>query len=165
VKRIAHFDGDLAEAHAPMSVNIALEDEIDISRGDLITTPDALPHVSRRFNATLVWMSEQPLRPGATYLLKHTTQRLNAQVRRLHHRVNVNTLDNDLPATLELNEIGSVEIEATRPLFFDSYRSNRWTGSLILIDPVSNATLAAGMIDEPRRGYTEAGIQNRPGDR
>jgi sulfate adenylyltransferase large subunit len=150
VKRIAHFDGDLAEAHAPMSVNIALEDEIDISRGDLITTPDALPHVSRRFNATLVWMSEQPLRSGATYLLKHTTQRLNAQVRRLHHRVNVNTLDNDLPATLELNEIGSVEIEATRPLFFDSYRSNRWTGSLILIDPVSNATLAAGMIDEPR---------------
>ncbi len=150
VKRIAHLDGDLAEAHAPMSVCLALEDEIDISRGDVITTPDALPHVSRRFNATLVWMSEQPLKPGSSYLLKHTTQQLTAQVRRLHHRVNVNSLEHDLPATLELNEIGSVEIEATRPLFFDAYRSNRWTGSFILIDPVSNATLAAGMIDEPR---------------
>ncbi len=150
VKRIAHFDGDLAEAHAPMSVCLALEDEIDISRGDLITTPDALPHVSRRFDATLVWMSEQPLKPGTSYLLKHTTQRITAQVRRLNHRVNVNTLEHDLPATLELNEIGSVEIEATRPLFFDAYRTNRWTGSFILIDPVSNATLAAGMIDEPR---------------
>ena len=150
IKRIAHIDGDLAEAHAPMSVCVALEDEIDISRGDLITTPDALPHVSRRFNATLVWMSEQSMKPGSTYLIKHTTQRLNAQVRRLHHRVNVNTLDNDLPSMLELNEIGSVEIEATRPLFFDAYRTNRWTGSFILIDPVSNSTLAAGMIDEPR---------------
>ena len=95
-------------------------------------------------------MSEQPLRPGTSYLLKHTAQRLTAQVRRLHHRVNVNTLENDLPATLELNEIGSVEIEATRPLFFDAYRVNRWTGCFILIDPVSNATLAAGLIDEPR---------------
>jgi sulfate adenylyltransferase large subunit len=150
VKRIAHFDGDLAEVHAPMSVCLALEDEIDISRGDLITTPDALPHVSRRFNATVVWMSEQPMKPGSSYLIKHTTQRLNAQVRRLNHRVNVNTLDHDLRPTLELNEIGSVEIEATRPLFFDAYRTNRWTGSFILIDPVSNATLAAGMIDEPR---------------
>ena len=150
VKRIAHLDGDLAEAHAPMSVCLSLEDEIDISRGDLITTPDALPHVSRRFNATIVWMNEQGMKPGSSYLVKHTTQRLTAQVRRLNHRVNVNTLEHDLPATLELNEIGSVEIEATRPLFFDSYRTNRWTGSFILIDPVSNATLAAGMIDEPR---------------
>ena len=150
VKRIAHFDGDLAEAHAPMSVCLALEDEIDISRGDVITTPDALPHVSRRFNATLVWMSEQSLKTGAPYLLKHTAQRLTAQVKRLHHRVNINTLDNDLPSTLELNEIGSVEIEATRPLFFDAYRTNRWTGCFILIDPVSNVTLAAGLIDEPR---------------
>ena len=150
VKRLAHFDGDLAEAHAPMSVCLALEDEIDISRGDVITTPGALPHVSRRFNATLVWMSEQSLKTGAPYLLKHTAQRLTAQVRRLHHRVNINTLDNDLPSTLELNEIGSVEIEATRPLFFDAYRTNRWTGCFILIDPVSNVTLAAGLIDEPR---------------
>ncbi len=150
VKRIAHFDGDLAVAHAPMSVCLSLEDEIDISRGDVITTPDALPHVSRRFNATLVWMSEQSLKTGAPYLLKHTAQRLTAQVKRLHHRVNINTLDNDLPSTLELNEIGSVEIEATRPLFFDAYRTNRWTGCFILIDPVSNVTLAAGLIDEPR---------------
>ena len=149
VKSIAHFDGDLAEAHAPMSICLSLEDEIDISRGDMLTTPEALPHVSRRFTATVVWMSEQSLKPGASYLLKHTTQRLTAQVRKLRHRVNVNTLENDLPATLELNEIGAVEIETTRPLFFDPYRSNRFTGSFILIDPVSNATLAAGMIEEP----------------
>ncbi|MCC6536017.1 MAG: sulfate adenylyltransferase subunit CysN [Bryobacterales bacterium] len=149
VTRLAHFDGDLAEAHAPMSVCVALEHEIDISRGDVITTPGALPHVSRRFNATLVWMNAQELKPGATYLLKHTAQRVNAQVRKLRYRVNVNSLEQDLPGKLELNEIGSVEIEATRPLFFDSYRNNRWMGSFILIDPVSNATLAAGMIEEP----------------
>ncbi len=148
VKSIPSFDGDLSEVFAPMSVTVCLEDEVDISRGDMLADPRQLPHVSRRLQARVVWMNEQPLRLNQPYLLKHTTQQVAANVSALRYKVDVNTQE-QLPATeLGMNDIGAVLIEANRPLYFDSYRANRLTGSFILIDPVSNATLAAGMIEE-----------------
>jgi bifunctional enzyme CysN/CysC len=117
----------------------------------MLVHPAQAPRVSRHFEAALVWMNEQPLRLGTPYLLKHTTQQLTANVTAIAHRVNVNTLAEEPAETLELNEIGRVAIETARPLFFDAYTANRWTGSFILIDPIGNSTVAAGMIQEPRR--------------
>jgi sulfate adenylyltransferase large subunit len=146
VRSIVTRDGDLEEAFAPMSVTICLEDEIDISRGDMLVVPPNTPHQERRFEATVVWMNEQPLRANRPYLLKHTTQTVQARVREIRHRIDVNTLDHRPAASLALNEIGVVTLEAQRELLFDSYSRNRSTGNFILIDPISNATLAAGMI-------------------
>jgi sulfate adenylyltransferase large subunit len=151
VRAMGSWDGELTEAFAPMPASIQLEDELDVSRGDMLVHPDRLPHVSRRFEASLVWMSEQPLAAGRPYLLKHTTQQVTGVVTAVRHRVNVNTLDQEPAELLELNDIGRVTIETTRPLFFDAYRANRSTGAFILIDPLSNATAAAGMIQEPVR--------------
>jgi len=148
VQSITTFDGPLDLAFPPMPVNVTLEHQIDISRGDMITSPVRPPHVSRRIDAMLVWMSEHPLQLNHSYLLKHTSQQVTATVRRIQYKVDINTLDRNPAATLELNEIGAVSIETTRPLFFDAYRRNRATGSLILIDRITNSTLAAGMILE-----------------
>jgi sulfate adenylyltransferase large subunit len=148
IKSIATWDGDLEEAIAPMPVAICLEDELDVSRGDMLVPPAQLPHVSRHFEATLVWMNEQPLALDQPLLLKQTTQQLVANITELQHRVDINTLAEEKADRLEMNEIGRAEIETTRPIFFDAYLSNRWTGSFILIDPITNATVAAGMIRE-----------------
>jgi sulfate adenylyltransferase large subunit len=149
VKAISTFEGELSEAFPPQSVCVTLTDEIDVSRGDMLVHPDRLPHVSRRFEATIVWMNQDPLAPGKPYLLKHTTHQVSAMVTALRHRVDVNTLGREAADRLELNEIGEVAIETTRPLFYDAYRRNRGTGCFVLIDPISNATLAAGMMSEP----------------
>ncbi len=146
VKRIVTFDGDLEHAYAPMSVTVTLEDEIDISRGDMLVPELQAPHVSRRLDAMVVWMNVRPLEMERTYLLKHTTQTVRATVNQVKYRVNVNTLQQEETATLALNEIGALALETHRPLFFDVYRENRITGSFILIDPVTNETIAAGMI-------------------
>jgi sulfate adenylyltransferase large subunit len=136
VKRIATWDGDLEMAHAPMSVTLTLEDEIDISRGDVLVAdsqPAALsyhPSVEKRFEAEMVWMDERPLDPARVYLLKHATRVVSAEVNR----------------GLVLNQIGTVTITAARPLVFDRYADNRATGSFILIDPATNFTAGAGMI-------------------
>jgi len=151
IKSIATWDGDLTEAFAPMAVTICLEDQLDVSRGDMLVPPAQLPHVSRRFEATLVWMNEKPLKLGQPVLLKQTTQQLPASVTELRHRVNINTLAEEKANSLEMNEIGRVVIETTRPIFFDPYLSNRWTGNFIMIDPITNATVAAGMILEPQQ--------------
>jgi sulfate adenylyltransferase large subunit len=151
VKSIVTYDGDLPEAFAPMSVAVCLADELDISRGDMLVHPGQLPHVSRNFEAKVVWMNEQPLRLDSPYLLKHTTQQVTAAVSALRYRLDVNTLAQIRTGELALNEIGVVAVGVNRPLFFDSYETNRATGSFILIDPISNATVAAGMIQEPRR--------------
>ncbi|MCC6585777.1 MAG: sulfate adenylyltransferase subunit CysN [Bryobacterales bacterium] len=159
VKRLVTYDGDLPVAFPPQSVCVTLEDEIDISRGDMLVSPLRMPHVSRRIEAAVVWMSHEPLDPARPYLVKHTTQQVGARVTRIVHRIDVNTLEAEAADKLELNEIGTVAIETTKPLFFDAYRRNRTTGSLILIDPITNATLAAGMIVERQRsksGTTEA---------
>jgi sulfate adenylyltransferase large subunit len=149
VKTITTWEGDLNAAYAPMSVTVTLEDEIDISRGDMLALPDALPHVSRRVEATVVWMHQDPLQIEKPYLLKHTTQQVKCTIKRIRHKVDVNTLATSATERLELNEIGEVDIDTVRPLFYDAYKSNRSTGALILIDPITNATLGAGMILEP----------------
>jgi hypothetical protein len=150
VKTITTWEGDLAEAFAPQSVTVTLEDEIDISRGDMLVDPARMPHVSRRFDSHVVWMTDAPLEIGRPYLIKHTSQTVGATVKALRHRVDVNTLEEHAGDSLGLNEIGVIEVETARPLFFDSYRRNRGTGAFILIDPVSNGTVAAGMIRERR---------------
>jgi sulfate adenylyltransferase large subunit len=148
VKSITTFDGDLARAVAPMSIAVTLEDELDISRGEMLAAAHQPPVVAANFSAALVWMDAQPLDAGKSYLLKHTSQTVKARITAIRHRVNMQTLDAEPAATLELNSIGVVNVETTRPLFLDPYAANRLTGSFILIDPVSHATVAAGMVRE-----------------
>jgi sulfate adenylyltransferase large subunit len=148
VKSIVTFDGDVDEAYPPMSVAVCLEDEIDISRGDMLVTPSRMPHASRRFDAMVVWMHLTPLETNRPYLLKHSCQQITATVTAVQHKIDVNTQAKVQAAGLELNEIGAVSVETHKPLFFDAYRKNRTTGSFILIDPVTNATVGAGMIAE-----------------
>ncbi len=156
IKSLAAWGGDVAEVGAPMSATVCLEDELDISRGDMLVHPAEAPRVSRHFEASLVWMDREPLRLDRPYLLKHTTQQLTANVTAIEHRVNIDTLAEEPAHTLALNEIGRVAIETARPLFFDAYAANRGTGSFILIDPIGNSTVAAGMIQEPRRPTSAA---------
>ncbi len=146
VASIVTYDGNLDQAFPPLSATICLEDEIDISRGDMLVHPGDAPHVARRLEAMVVWMHETPLEPGRPYLVKHTTQQTKGSVRAIRHKVDVNTLAEIPSATLQLNEIGLISIETVRPLFFDPYSTNRSTGAFILIDPVTNATVGAGMI-------------------
>jgi sulfate adenylyltransferase large subunit len=146
VKSIVTFDGDLESAHAPQSVTLTLEDEIDIVRGDMIAASRSTPTVARRFDATLVWLNENRLDPRTRYRLKHTTRQEWAEVKTIHYAVNINTLAHEEATTLEMNQIGLVRLEAARPIYFDSYKDNRGSGSFVLIDPVTNATVAAGMI-------------------
>ena len=146
VKTITTFDGDLDIAHAPMSVTLTLDDELDLSRGDMLAPPGLLPHVARRFEARLVWMNESPLDRSRRYLLKHTTQVVAAEITALRFRIDVNTMAEERAETLEMNSIGLVEIETGKPLFFDAYERNRVAGGFILIDRDTNATVAAGMI-------------------
>ena len=140
------YDGDLKSAFAPQSVALCLADEIDISRGDLLVPVSALPHVGRRFRAHCVWMNAQPLEPGRSYFIKHTSHQVRGVIRGVNFRVDVNSLERIGAARLELNEIGEISVETHHPLFFDPYARNRVTGGFIVIDPVSNETLAAGMI-------------------
>jgi sulfate adenylyltransferase subunit 1 len=148
VKSITTFDGDLARAVAPMSIALTLEDELDISRGEMLAAAHEAPAVAANFLAALVWMNAEPLDPNKTYLLKHTSQTVKATVKTIQHRVNMQTLEPEPAATLELNSIGVVEVETTRPLFLDTYTAQRTTGSFILIDVESHATVAAGMVRE-----------------
>ncbi|MEJ7605594.1 MAG: hypothetical protein WKF37_04870 [Bryobacteraceae bacterium] len=151
VSRIVTFDGDIEAAYPPLSVTVCLEDEIDISRGDMLTKPTRMPHVSRRFEATVVWMQTEVLAAGNPYLLKHGTHQVGANVTAVLYKVDVNTLAQVPADRLELNEIGVVALETHRPIYFDSYRKNRQTGAFVLIDPVTNATVAAGMISERKQ--------------
>jgi sulfate adenylyltransferase large subunit len=148
VRSIVSYDGDLPEAFAPMSVTLQLEDEIDLSRGDMLVSPENGPRVSRRFRAMVVWLHKSALELGKTYLVKHTARQTKIRALRIRHRVNVNTLEQEQATQLNMNDIASVEFEAHVPLFFDPYSSNRATGSFILIDAISNATVGAGMIEE-----------------
>jgi bifunctional enzyme CysN/CysC len=141
-------DGAVDQAFPPMAVTMLLEDELDISRGDMICRPSNQPTGNRTFEAMVCWFDEtSSLRTGAPYQLKHTTRWIAAEVEDLRYELNVDTLHRDLDAeTLEVNDIGRVSIHTTSPIFFDEYRLNRTTGSFILVDPASNLTVAAGMI-------------------
>ena len=145
VERIVTYTGDLDAAHAPMSVTLTLADEIDISRGDMISAGPE-PASSRSIEATMVWFNAQPLDPARHYLIKHTSQLVPARVEAVEYRINVNTLHAEPVTSLSINEIGVVRLTAARPVFFDPYRENRGTGAFILIDRQTNATAAAGMI-------------------
>jgi bifunctional enzyme CysN/CysC/sulfate adenylyltransferase subunit 1 len=146
VKAIDTFDGELDHAGEPLSVTLRLEDEVDISRGDMLAHPESLPRVARTFDAHMVWLHEAPLDPTKSYLLKHTTQTVRADVERVHWRKDMDTLAETPATTLSLNDIGRVTVTAHRPLFLDAYAENRETGSFILIDSLSNGTVAAGMV-------------------
>ena len=151
IKEIVTFDGARDEASAGESVTLTLHDEIDISRGDMIVRKGNLPQKSNEIDATVCWMSEDPLDTGKTYQLLHTTRHVRALVTRLNYRIDVNTMHREEAATLGLNEIGRLQLTTTQPLFYDRYALNRMTGSFVLIDPVTNNTVAAGMIRSQSR--------------
>ncbi len=150
VEAIETADGPLETAYPPMSVLLRLADDLDISRGDMLCRPHNQPSAGQDLSAMVCWMAEAPLRPGAKLSLKHTTRWARALVKGLQYRLDVNTLHRDQAAEeLELNEIGRIDIRTTVPLFYDEYRLNRRTGSFVLVDDGTNATVAAGMILRP----------------
>ena len=146
VQSIVTFDGEEQEAAAGDSVVLTLEDEIDISRGDMIVRKRNLPQTASQFECIICWMSEEPMNPHGTYLVQHTTRQVRALISELNYRIDVNTLHREAADTLHLNEIGRITLTTTQPLFYDPYKLNRATGSFILIDPHTNNTVAAGMI-------------------
>ena len=150
VKQIWTLDGALQEAFSPQSVTLVLEHDIDVSRGDVFVDPNNLPGSGSELHAKVCWMHPRPLQRGKKYFLKHTTQTVQAVVTTIEHRINVSTLEME-PETPELvmNDIGEIRLETSKPLIFDAYSSNRLTGSFILIEQGSNATVGAGMLFPP----------------
>ena len=148
VEAIVSFDGDLPVASFPQSVVLKLADEIDVSRGDFLVSPGSEPFVSARFAAMVVWLDQNPLELNRTYLAKHAGRQVKAKATRIRFRVDINNLTELRASRLEMNEIASMEFTASQALFFDPYDRNRTTGSFILIDPLTNATVGAGMIRE-----------------
>jgi bifunctional enzyme CysN/CysC len=146
VARIVTFDGDLAEAVAGQSVTLTLADEVDISRGDLLSQADAPAGVANQFETTLVWMHDEPLLPGRLFLLKMGSQTVTASVMEVKYQVNVNTLEHVAAKTLGLNAIGVCTLNLDRPVGFDPYMENRDTGGYILVDRLTHNTVAAGLI-------------------
>ena len=146
VARIVTFSGDLDQARAPQSVTLTLADEVDLSRGDLLVAPESPATSTTNFTATLVWMDEIPLDLTAKYLLKHTSRTVTTRIAKLNYRLDPTTLDRLPETTLGLNSIGTVDLETAQPLALDTYAANRTTGSFVLIDPQTNATVAAGMV-------------------
>jgi sulfate adenylyltransferase large subunit len=156
VEAIVTYDGNLPEAFAPMSVTLQLKDEIDLSRGDMLVSLQNPPRMSKTIHAMVVWLHSTPLEVGKTYLVKHTARQTKIRAVKIRHRVNVNTLAHEAATQLQMNEIAALELEVNVPLFFDAYSRNRTTGSFILIDPLSNATVGAGMIQEDDSTATTA---------
>jgi sulfate adenylyltransferase large subunit len=146
VAAIEGQDGQVDEAFAPMSVTVRLEDDIDVSRGDLLADPDSAPEPTRELTADVCWMSEAPLTPRGRYAIKHTTRSVRGVVEAIESRVDVHTLDSAPADALELNEIGRVRLRLSGPLAVDPYSRNRDTGSFILIDEATNDTVGAGMV-------------------
>lgn len=151
IRSIDTYDGPVDEAVPPMSVTIRLEDDLDISRGDMICRPHNRPNVGQDVDAMVCWLTDSvTMRSGAKFAIKHTTRWARALVTDLQYRLDINTLHRDESVeSLELNEIGRVRLRTTQPLFFDPYRQNRETGAFILVDETTNATVGAGMITGP----------------
>ncbi len=147
IKAIVTYDGDIAEAYPPMAVTLTLEDEIDVSRGDMLVGNQAQTSiVADKFTANIVWMTEQALVPGRQYIIKLGTRSVSGSVSLIHHRIDVNTLEHHDAAALQLNEIGSCTIAVNAPVVFDAYKQNKGTGAFIIIDRLTNGTVGAGMI-------------------
>ena len=149
VKSIVTYEGELEEAFPPMCVTLTLEDEIDVSRGEMLVHPDNLPFEKRCFESMLVWMDEEPMDRDKQFYLKQTTNTTRARIDAIRYKVNVNTLEHSNVEALQLNEIGKVVISTNKELFFDPYKENKQTGAFILIDPITNNTSAVGMILNP----------------
>ena len=150
VKEIRTYDGSLAEAFCPQSVTLVLEDDLDVSRGDMLVGMDLLPGSSNKLQAKVCWMHRRPLQRGKKYLLKHTTQTVQALVTAIENRMDIQTFEPELePPDLAVNDIGVIQLQTSRPLHFDGYTSNRLTGAFILIDLGTNQTVGAGMLHPP----------------
>ncbi|EIJ39209.1 sulfate adenylyltransferase, large subunit [Galbibacter orientalis DSM 19592] len=147
IKSIDTFEEELDEAYAPMSVSITLEDDIDISRGDMIVRTKNKPESSQDLEVMLCWLNNESAKPRTKYVVRHTSNEQMAMIKEVIYKIDINTLSrkND-DKELHMNDISKVKIRTTKPLMYDSYRENRMTGSLILIDPATNQTVAAGMI-------------------
>jgi bifunctional enzyme CysN/CysC len=151
IARIVTLDGDLPQAEAGQAITITLAEEVDASRGDMFSTAQAPATVADQFQAHLVWMTEEPLMPGRNYWLKCGAQMVNASITKIKHQINVNTLEHIAAEKLELNAVAECNLATDKPLVFDSYTDNSGTGSFVLIDRISNLTVAAGVIDHPLR--------------
>jgi sulfate adenylyltransferase subunit 1 len=147
IKTIDTFEGEVAEAFAPMSVSITLEDDIDISRGDMIVRSNNKPDASQDIEVMLCWLHNNPAKPRAKYVIRHTSNEQKAMIKEVIYKIDINTLErNKEDKDLMMNDIYKVKIRTTKPLMVDSYRKNRTTGSVVLIDDMTNETVAAGMI-------------------
>jgi len=149
VKSIVTYDGPLDLAFPPQSITICLEDEIDISRGEMLVHPDNVPCVGRTFEATLVWMDEEKMDLSKSFYLKHNTNTSRCRIDSINYKIDVNTMEHSQVPALSLNEIGRLTLQTAKPLFFDPYKDNRQTGAFVLIDPITNNTSAVGMIIAP----------------
>ncbi len=159
IKSIVTYDEELELAHAAMAVTLTLEDEIDVSRGDILAHPENVTASDTRFDATVVWMAETPLLPGKVFDFKLGSKTVSGSLNTIHSRIDVNTLEKHPAPGLESNEIGLTEINLDETVCFDSYKDNRATGSFIILDRLSNVTVGAGMIDcvqQPRRTRSES---------
>ena len=147
IQSIDTFEGQLEEAYAPMSISITLEDDIDISRGDMIARSKNLPETSQDIVVMLCWLNNNPAKPNSKYTIMHTSNEQKAIIKEFIYKLDINTLKSKYDETaLCMNDICKVKLRTTKPLMFDSYRENRTTGSIILIDDATNETVAAGMI-------------------
>lgn len=147
IKSIDTFNGEADEAFAPMSVTITLEDEIDISRGDMIVRENNQPQTSQDIDVMICWFNNKPLQPNAKFVIRHTTREARALIKEINYKVDINTLHRvEDDKTINMNDIARVRLRTTVPLLFDSYSRNRNTGSIILVDEATNETVAAGMI-------------------
>ncbi|MCK5870506.1 sulfate adenylyltransferase subunit CysN [Methylococcaceae bacterium CS1] len=146
IKSIVTFDGELEEAYPPMAITLTLDDEIDVSRGDTIVKSDNLPSVADKFDANIVWMTENALVPGKQYIIKLATRSVSGSIASIQHRIDVNTLEHHHANELQLNEIGLCSVSVNAPVVFDAYTRSKGTGSFIIIDRLTNVTVGAGMI-------------------
>ena len=162
VRSIVTREGEESEALAPMSVTLTLEDEIDVSRGDMLVAPQSLPQVSRHFDAMVVWFDEKPLVPGRSYVIKHAVRSTRVKATSIQFRVEMEGLSREPARELKMNDVAAVWFEAASPLFVDLYADNRTTGSFILIDPISNATAGAGMIRRTRSAAASSAVLAEP---
>lgn len=162
IKSIVTYDGELDYAFPPQSVTLTLEDEIDVSRGEMLVHPDNLPTVDRNFEAMLVWMDEEPMDVNKSFFIKQTTNTSRARIDNIRYKVDVNTMEHSSVSFLSLNEIARVVFTTAKELFFDPYQQNKSCGSFILIDPITNNTSAVGMIIDRVEAKDMATIEDLP---
>lgn len=149
IKQLYGLGEPIAEAFSPMTAVMTLEDDLDVSRGDMLVKPANIPQIGQDLEVMVCWFSEKKLQPGGRYVLRHTTREVRCIVKEVRYKVNINTLHRlERDVEIGMNDIGRLRLRTTAPLFFDGYKRNRATGSLILVDEFTDRTLAAGMILE-----------------